>query len=77
MMYCPENPEVRRQYQLKWPTLDERDFGFMMENYAHAGFCAADGTGIGEFTIWDWGPGGAAEAWEWARDHDYVKREGP
>lgn len=73
MMYCPENPGVRKQYELKWKQLDERDFGFMMENYAHGGFCKADGTGIGPFTIWDWGPGGAAEAFEWALAHGHVK----
>lgn len=73
MMYCPENAAVRKQYELKWKQLDQRDFGFMMENYAHAGFCEPDGTGIGSFTIWDWGPGGAAEAFEWALDHGFAR----
>jgi len=35
----------------------------MMENYGHEGVTDAHGLGIGEFTIYDWGNGAAAEAY--------------
>ena len=28
MMYCPENPEVKAQWEKAWPFLDEKDYGF-------------------------------------------------
>ncbi len=62
MMYCPENPEVVAQWEKRWPFLGEDDYGFMMENYAHGGYANAEDLGIGEFTIFDWGNGAAAEA---------------
>lgn len=60
MMYCPENPEVRSQWEQKWPFLNESDFGFMMENYGHGGYANGKSVGIGIFTIYDWGNGGAS-----------------
>ena len=34
----------------------------MMENYGHGGRTNPAGEGMGEFTIYDWGNGAAAEA---------------
>jgi hypothetical protein len=59
MLYCPENPLVRKQYELKFPFFGEESFGFMMENIAHTGPAPADGSAIGPFTIYTWGNGAA------------------
>jgi len=64
MMYCPENPLAKTQWEKRWPFLNERDYGFMMENYGHDGRVDGDNLGIGEFTIYDWGNGAATEATE-------------
>lgn len=69
MMYCPENPEVKEQWERKWPFLNELDYGFNMENYGHNGETNDTGLGIGEFTIYDWGNGAAAEAYLRLLDH--------
>ena len=69
MMYCPENPEAKIQWEAAWPFLSERDYGFNMENYGHEGKTSADGIGIGEFTIYDWGNGAAAENYQRILDH--------
>lgn len=69
MMYCPENPEVKEQWEKAWPFLDETDYGFSMENYGHNGETDTEGLGIGEFTIYDWGNGAAAEAYLRILDH--------
>ncbi len=63
MMFCPENPRVSRQWQLRWPFLGPEDYGFMMENYGHDGYTDENSLGIGEFSIYDWGSGAAAEAY--------------
>jgi hypothetical protein len=59
MMWCPENPEVAELYRKVHPYLDERDYGFQVENFNHH-----DGTesavGLAEFSIFDWGCGAAA-----------------
>lgn len=72
MMYCPENPEAKEQWEKAWPFLNEKDYGFNMENYGHNGVIDSQGLGIGEFTIYDWGNGAAAENYErlLARYHD-------
>lgn len=59
MMYCPENPLLRKLYEWKHPFFHERDYGFEMEN-AHHGE-DADGI-VGEFTIFDWGNGAASSS---------------
>ena len=41
----------------------------MMENYRHSGEAGRKGLGIGEFTIYDWGNGAAAEAYNRMREH--------
>jgi len=64
MMYCPENQHTKIQWEQKWNFFNEKDYGFMMENYGHNGFVANGGIGIGVFTIYDWGNGAASEAWE-------------
>lgn len=69
MMYCPENPETKVQWEKVYPFFDEKDYGFMMENYGHGGETNAEGLGIGEFTIYDWGNGAAAEAYNRVVDH--------
>ena len=69
MMYCPENPTSKVQWQQAWPFFGEKDYGFMMENYGHGGVTDAHGLGIGEFTIFDWGNGAAAEAYNRIVDH--------
>ena len=69
MMYCPENPETKQQWEKVYPFFNEKDYGFMMENYGHGGETNADGLGIGEFTIYDWGNGAASEAYNRIVDH--------
>lgn len=69
MMYCPENEATRAQWEKVWPFFNEQDYGFMMENYGHGGVTGSEGIGIGEFTIYDWGNGAAAEAYNRIVDH--------
>jgi hypothetical protein len=68
MMYCPENPETKAQWEKVYPFFNEKDYGFMMENYGHGGENNAEGLGIGEFTIYDWGNGAAAESYNTMKD---------
>lgn len=68
MMYCPENPETKTQWEKVYPFFNEKDYGFMMENYGHGGENNDEGLGIGEFTIYDWGNGAAAESFNTMRD---------
>ncbi len=63
MMYCPENPGTKEQWEKTWPFFGPKDYGFMMENYGHGGETSSEGIGMGEFTIYDWGNGAAAEAY--------------
>jgi hypothetical protein len=77
MMYCPENIDTKEQWEKVWPFFNEKDYGFMMENYGHGGVTSPDGIGIGEFTIYDWGNGAASEAYNRIIDHwgeDYVDK---
>lgn len=69
MMYCPENERTKVQWEKRWPFFNELDYGFMMENYGHDGVTSKEGLGIGEFTIYDWGNGAAAEAIMRITDH--------
>jgi hypothetical protein len=69
MMYCPENPETKIQWEKRWPFFGKEDYGFMMENYGHGGESNKEGLGIGEFTIYDWGNGAASEAYNRMIDH--------
>lgn len=62
MMYCPENPAAKIQWEKRWPFFGPEDYGFMMENYGHDGYVDGDNLGIGVFTIYDWGNGAASEA---------------
>jgi hypothetical protein len=61
MLYCPENDALRRAYEARFPFFGPETFGFMMENQGHGG-------GIGEFTIYSWGPGSALAAAASVRD---------
>ncbi|MDN5204192.1 hypothetical protein QQ008_22560 [Fulvivirgaceae bacterium BMA10] len=69
MMYCPENPESKVQWEARHPFFNEKDYGFMMENYGHGGYTNDQGEGIGVFTIYDWGNGAASEAYNKIIDH--------
>jgi hypothetical protein len=69
MMYCPENPTTQAQWEARFPFFSEEDYGFMMENYGHEGTAGAEGEGIGEFTIYDWGNGSASAAYNQILDH--------
>lgn len=69
MMYCPENLKTKQQWEKKYNFFGEEDYGFMMENYGHEGYTNSEGLGIGEFTIYDWGNGAAAEAYNRILDH--------
>ena len=69
MMYCPENARQKALWETVWPFFGPSDYGFMMENYGHGGETDPNGLGIGEFTIYTWGNGAAAEAWERVRAH--------
>ena len=63
MMYCPENPQVKKEWEKRWPHFTDKDYGFTMENYGHDGIIDDTYSGIGEFTIYDWGNGAASEAY--------------
>ncbi len=69
MMYCPENPKAKVLWEKVWPFFGPEDHGFTMENYGHGGAVSPDGEGVGEFTIYDWGNGAAAEARNRIHDH--------
>jgi len=78
MMYCPENPKTKLQWEKKYPFFGPADYGFTMENYAHGGRTSPEGVGMGVFTIYDWGNGAASEAYNRMLDHfgaDLVQRE--
>lgn len=62
MMYCPENPEVKVLWEKVWDFFGPEDYGFTMENYGHGGATSPEGEGMGNFTIYTWGNGAAAEA---------------
>ena len=63
MMYCPENPKTKLQWEKRHPFFGPEDYGFTMENYGHGGSTNPEGGGMGVFTIYDWGNGAAAEAY--------------
>jgi hypothetical protein len=69
MMYCPENPEVKGLWEKRYPFFGPEDYGFTMENYGHGGVTSQEGEAMGVFTIYDWGNGAAAEAWNRLREH--------
>lgn len=69
MIYSPENERTKKQWEAKWKFFGKEDYGFMMENYGHGGQASNAGIGIGEFTIYDWGNGAAAEAYNRMLDH--------
>ncbi len=69
MMYSPENPRTQRQWEKRHPFFGPEDYGFTMENYGHGGETSPAGMGMGVFTIYDWGNGAAAEAYNRLLDH--------
>jgi hypothetical protein len=69
MMYCPENPTVKKMWEKVYPWFGPEDYGFTMENYGHGGRTSPEGQGMGVFTIYDWGNGAAAEAAMRILDH--------
>ena len=77
MIYSPENQKTKKQWEARWNFFGEKDYGFMMENYGHGGVTNNAGVGIGEFTIYDWGNGAAAEAYNRMVDHygeDFIRK---
>ena len=62
MMYCPENPITKEQYEKVYPYFGKEDYGFTMENYGHDGKTSPEGIGIGPATHYEWGNGSASEA---------------
>lgn len=62
MMYCPENPITKVQYEKVYPYFGKEDYGFTMENYGHDGKTSPEGIGIGPATHYEWGNGSASEA---------------
>ncbi len=74
MMYSPENPVTKKQWEKVWPFFNEKDFGFTMENYGHGGRTSPEGEGMGEFTIYDWGNGAAAEGYNRMLDHNNLMK---
>src|SRR5690606_32215611 len=52
MMYCPENPRTKAQWEAKHSFFAAEDYGFMMENYGHNGSTSQEGLGVGDFTIY-------------------------
>jgi hypothetical protein len=76
MMYCPENPLTKEQYEKVYPYFGKEDYGFNMENYGHGGRTNPEGLGIGPATHYDWGNGSASEAYNRILDKfgkDYIK----
>ena len=69
MMYCPENPRAKVQWEKRYPWFGPEDYGFTIENYGHGGKTSPEGGGIGPFTIYDWGNGAASEARNRIFDH--------
>ena len=79
MMYCPENPRTKLQWERTYPFLRARGLR------VHHGELRPwrpnhrrKATGSGCFTIYDWGNGAAAEAYNRMLDHfgpDLVQRE--
>lgn len=69
MMYCPENPEVKKLWEKRYSFFGPEDYGFTMENYGHVGVTSPQGVGMGSFTIYDWGNGAASEARNRIYDH--------
>ena len=69
MIYSSGNPKAKSEWEARFSFFDEKDYGFMMENYGHDGYTSADGVGIGSsndlnvFTIYDWGNGAACEGY--------------
>ncbi len=63
LMYCPENQSLKKMMEKRWTFLGPKDYGFTMENYGHNGKSTAEGGGLADFSIFDWGAGGAAETY--------------
>jgi len=69
LMYCPQNPNTKVQWEKAVDFFNEKDHGFMNEGYGHGGRAGANGLGMGDFTIYDWGNGSASEAFNRMLDH--------
>ncbi len=63
LLYGPDHPALRREYERSFPFFGPESFGFMMENQGHAGRAS-----IGTFTIFSWGPGSALATIELVRE---------
>ena len=69
LMYCPQNPKTKVQWEKAIDFFNEKDYGFMNEGYGHGGRADKNGLGMGDFTIYDWGNGSASEAFNRMLDH--------
>lgn len=65
MLYCPENEQVRREYERVHTFFGPESYGFMMENVSHGG---PGSEPIGPFTIYTWGNGAALASYGKIRD---------
>jgi len=63
MLYCPENADLARAYERRFPFFGPESYGFMMENQGHSSV-----EPIGTFTIFTWGNGSALAAAATVRD---------
>ena len=63
MMYCPENPTVKKMWGEGLSLVWIRGLRFLpWRTMPHGGRTSAQGEGMGVFTIYDWGNGAASEA---------------
>lgn len=69
LMYCPQNPKTKVQWEKAVDFFNEKDYGFMNEGYGHGGRADPNGLGMGDFNIYDWGNGSASEAFNRMLDH--------
>jgi hypothetical protein len=69
LMYCPQNPKTKVQWEKAICFFNEKDYGFTNEGYGHGGRADPNGLGMGDFNIYDWGNGSASEAFNRMLDH--------
>ena len=69
LMYCPQNPKTKVQWEKAIGFFNEKDYGFTNEGYGHGGRVDPNGLGMGDFNIYDWGNGSASEAFNRMLDH--------
>ncbi len=63
LLYCPENRNIARSYEHRFPAFGPESYGFMAENVGHGGIGS-----LANFTIYTWGNGSALAAVATVRD---------